>query len=187
MTLPLPLEALIGKKRDSLWEGVWNARFFRSVRTTWEARDAKMLLIARPWPWGSLSRTIPWSILFLLHLPIIMAVGHSTCPQIFKPTVRKTIMRLALHSPSCLCPLSTSLYFPMRSSALPHATAYSHPNIYAFFHIVMDVPWTRHSLLVYIPLHSSLALWSQWIQPFSAISLKQWSRKSERNSFRSIF
>lgn len=64
---------------------------------------------------------------FLLCLPITASghwvVGHFTCPQIFKPTVRKTIMRLPLHSSSYLWLLFTSLYFLMRSDALPSASA----------------------------------------------------------------
>lgn len=64
---------------------------------------------------------------FLLRLPMTTSghwiVSQFTCPQILKPTVRKTIMRLPLHSSSCLWLLFTSLYFLMRSNALPSASA----------------------------------------------------------------
>lgn len=70
------------------------------------------------------------------------AVDHSTCPQILEITVRKTIMRLPLHSSSSLCLLFTSPYFLMRSGAPS-----SHSNICTFFHIVMDLPRTHPSLL----------------------------------------
>lgn len=88
----------------------------------------------------------------------IEVVGRSTCPQIFKPTLRKTITGIPLHSPCCLCPLFTSFYFLMRSGGLPSATAYSHSNVCTFFHIVMDLPWTLLSLFFHTPFHSSLVL-----------------------------
>jgi len=94
------------------------------------------------------------------HVPCqgIEVVGHSTCPQIFKSTVRKTILIIPLHSSSCLCPLFTSLDFLMGSGVPPSATAYSPSNICTFFHTVMDLPWTPPSLLSPVPFHSFLAL-----------------------------
>lgn len=181
MTLPLPLEALIWKKHDSLWEGVWNATFFTSVSTTREPRDAKMLLITRPWALRLTVQNYP-----LNHPVSAPPAHHHGCGSLHMPS---NIQANSQKNNYETCPPFTILSLPtLHFSLFPHEIRCSSPrDICAFFHIVMDLPWTRHSLLGYIPLHSFLALWSQRIQSFSAITLKQWSRKREINSFCSIF
>lgn len=64
------LEGPTGKKYDSLWGEVCNARCVRSIRITWEAKVATALLISRPWSQGSQPSMISWVLMFLLQLPL---------------------------------------------------------------------------------------------------------------------
>lgn len=112
------LEGHPGKKYDSLWGEVCNARCVRGIRITWEARVASALLTSRPWSQDSRPSMISWALMFLFHCHCHIrapGVGHSMCPQMFKPTVQKIFTGTGFSQ----LPTHFIFYFPWDLSLCP--------------------------------------------------------------------